>query len=105
MARYSRSGRGDLFASTLAERSVRRIRLQNGKLAGQEVLFEELGERIRDVRSGPDGALPAHRQRRRRCCALCRLPNDAKSRPPVAGGLRHNRRPYCAHATSAHDPA
>lgn len=48
---------GDLFASTLAERSVRRIRLQDGMLAGEEVLFEELNERIRDVRSGPDGAL------------------------------------------------
>jgi glucose/arabinose dehydrogenase len=48
---------GDLFASTLAERSVRRIRLQDGKLAGEEVLFEELKERIRDVRGGPDGAL------------------------------------------------
>ncbi|CAN7417419.1 PQQ-dependent sugar dehydrogenase [Pseudomonas sp. LjRoot71] len=48
---------GDLFASTLAERSVRRIRLQDGKPAEQEVLFAELGERIRDVRSGPDGAL------------------------------------------------
>ncbi|HEY1028332.1 MAG TPA: PQQ-dependent sugar dehydrogenase [Pseudomonas sp.] len=49
--------RGDLFAATLAERSVRRIRLLDGMLAGEEVLFEELGERIRDVRSGPDGAL------------------------------------------------
>ncbi|VXC09369.1 conserved exported hypothetical protein [Pseudomonas sp. 8Z] len=48
---------GDLFAATLAERSVRRIRLHDGMLAGEEVLFEELGERIRDVRSGPDGAL------------------------------------------------
>jgi aldose sugar dehydrogenase len=48
---------GDLFASTLAERSVRRIRMLHGKLAGEEVLFEELNERIRDVRSGPDGAL------------------------------------------------
>ena len=48
---------GDLFASTLAERSVRRIRMLHGKLAGEEILFEELEERIRDVRSGPDGAL------------------------------------------------
>ena len=48
---------GDLFAATLAERSVRRIRLQGGRLAGEEILFEELGERIRDVRVGPDGAL------------------------------------------------
>jgi glucose/arabinose dehydrogenase len=36
---------------------VRRIRLQDGKLAGEEILFEELQERIRDVRAGPDGAL------------------------------------------------
>ncbi|MHA6492089.1 PQQ-dependent sugar dehydrogenase [Pseudomonas borbori] len=48
---------GDLFASTLAERSVRRIRLKDGMLAGEEVLFEELEERIRDVRAGPEGAL------------------------------------------------
>lgn len=48
---------GDLFAATLAERSVRRIRLHDGKLAGEEVLFEELESRIRDVRNGPDGAL------------------------------------------------
>lgn len=48
---------GDLFASTLAEKSVRRIRLQDGKLAGEEVLFEELDERIRAVYAGPEGAL------------------------------------------------
>ncbi|HWV09023.1 MAG TPA: PQQ-dependent sugar dehydrogenase [Pseudomonas sp.] len=48
---------GDLFASTLAEKSVRRIRLQDGMLAGEEVLFEELDERIRAVYAGPDGAL------------------------------------------------
>ncbi|WP_457788670.1 PQQ-dependent sugar dehydrogenase [Pseudomonas sp. PL-6] len=48
---------GDLFAATLVERSVRRIRLHEGMLAGEESLFEELGERIRDVRVGPDGAL------------------------------------------------
>lgn len=48
---------GDLFVATLAERSVRRIRVHDGMLAGEEVLFEELEERIRDVRSGPDGAL------------------------------------------------
>lgn len=46
---------GDFFASTLAEKSVRRIRMKNGMLAGQEVLFEELDERIRAVYSAPDG--------------------------------------------------
>ncbi|WP_242675243.1 PQQ-dependent sugar dehydrogenase [Phytopseudomonas dryadis] len=51
------SWHGDLFVSTLAEQSVRRIRLLKGKLAGEDVLFEELGERIRGVFDGPDGAL------------------------------------------------
>ena len=49
--------KGDLLAATLAERSVRRIRLNKGRLAGEEVLFEELGERIRAVEVSPDGAL------------------------------------------------
>lgn len=49
--------RGDLFVAALAERSVRRIVLRDGRPVDQEILFTELGERIRDVRSGPDGAL------------------------------------------------
>ncbi|MGO3126853.1 MAG: PQQ-dependent sugar dehydrogenase [Luteimonas sp.] len=49
--------RGSLFVSALAERSVRRVPMSGGKPGPQEVLFAELGERIRDVRAGPDGAL------------------------------------------------
>jgi len=49
--------RGDLFVSALAEKSVRRLHLEDGVVVSQEVLFEDLGQRIRDVRSGPDGAL------------------------------------------------
>ncbi|HEY5643856.1 MAG TPA: PQQ-dependent sugar dehydrogenase [Woeseiaceae bacterium] len=49
--------RGDLFVAALAERSIRRIDLDNGTIVGQEVLFDDLGERMRDVRTGPDGAL------------------------------------------------
>ena len=49
--------RGDLFISALAEKSVRRLHLEEGVVVSQEVLFEDLGQRIRDVRSGPDGAL------------------------------------------------
>ena len=48
---------GDLIASALAERSVRRIRLKEGKLVGEEVLLEELEARIRNVTEGPEGAL------------------------------------------------
>lgn len=48
---------GSLFVATLVEKSVRRITLVDGEPAGQEVLFTELGERLRDVREGSDGAL------------------------------------------------
>ena len=48
---------GDLFVSTLVERSVRRLDLENGEVRDQEILFTDIGERIRDVRAGPDGAL------------------------------------------------
>jgi glucose/arabinose dehydrogenase len=48
---------GDLFVGALAERSLRRIRLRNGKVVLQEVLLQDLGSRIRDVRTGPDGLL------------------------------------------------
>jgi glucose/arabinose dehydrogenase len=53
--------RGSLFVATLKERSVRRVPLAGRGAAAvpgaQEVLFQELGERLRDVRAGPDGAL------------------------------------------------
>lgn len=49
--------RGDLFVSALAERSVRRIVLDEGLPVDQRVLFAELGVRLRDVVAGPDGAL------------------------------------------------
>jgi aldose sugar dehydrogenase len=48
---------GDLFISALAARAVHRLKLDNGRPVAEEVLFKELDERIRDVRSGPDGAL------------------------------------------------
>lgn len=49
--------RGSLFVAALKERSVRRVPLNGGTPGPQEVLFQELGERIRDVRAGPDGAI------------------------------------------------
>lgn len=49
--------RGSLFVAALKERSVRRVPLTGGVPGPQEVLFQELGERIRDVRAGPDGAI------------------------------------------------
>lgn len=49
--------RGSLFVAALKERSVRRVPLAGGATGPQEILFQELGERIRDVRAGPDGAI------------------------------------------------
>ncbi len=49
--------RGSLLVAALAERSVRRVPMTNGTPGPQEVLFKELGERLRDVRVGPDGAV------------------------------------------------
>lgn len=48
---------GDLFSAALVAKQVRRVRLADGEVVEQEALFEELDERIRDVRVGPDGAL------------------------------------------------
>ena len=49
--------RGSLLVAALVERSVRRVPMNQGVPGTQEVLFQELGERIRDVRAGPDGAI------------------------------------------------
>jgi len=48
---------GDLLVGNLVGQQARRIRLRNGAVIEQEILFKELEERIRDVRFGPDGAL------------------------------------------------
>ena len=49
--------KGDLFVGALADQEVRRLDIQNGKIAAEETLFSELAVRVRDVRNGPDGAL------------------------------------------------
>jgi len=49
--------RDSLLVAALVERSVRRVPMSGGSPGQQEVLFRELGERIRDVRAGPEGAI------------------------------------------------
>jgi aldose sugar dehydrogenase len=49
--------RGSLFISSLVQRQVRRLTLDGTGIEDEEILFEEIGERLRDIRSGPDGAL------------------------------------------------
>ena len=48
---------GDLFVGALVNKDVRRLDMEDGKVVGEEKLFGEMGERIRDVRAGPDGYL------------------------------------------------
>lgn len=43
--------RGDLFVACLGERHLRRVRMEDGGVVAEEVLFAELGERVRQVRS------------------------------------------------------
>ena len=49
--------KGNLFVGALAGRMLVRLELDGEKVVKEERLLRELGERIRDVRSGPDGAL------------------------------------------------
>ena len=49
--------RGSLFIGALKERRLVRVVLDDGKVAGEEHLLADRGQRIRDVRQGPDGAL------------------------------------------------
>jgi aldose sugar dehydrogenase len=48
---------GNLFVTALVARDVRRIRLDGRQVTGEERLFSEIGERLRDIKTGPDGAL------------------------------------------------
>ena len=41
----------------MKERALVRLRIENDKVTGEEHLLRDRGERIRDVREGPDGAL------------------------------------------------
>jgi glucose/arabinose dehydrogenase len=48
---------GNLFVGALKDRDVRRLVVVDGKVTEEEVLFESIGERIRDIRTSPDGFL------------------------------------------------
>lgn len=48
---------GDLFVGALAGQLLARLELDGTRVVHEERLLKELGERIRDVRQGPDGLL------------------------------------------------
>ena len=43
-----------LFLGALVERNLIRLSLQGERIIGEERLLNEIGERVRDVRVGPD---------------------------------------------------
>jgi len=49
--------KGNLFVGALKDQMLVRLTLDGHRVTGEEHLLKDLGERIRDVRQGPDGAL------------------------------------------------
>ena len=49
--------KGSLFMGTLRGQALIRLTLDGNRVTGEERLLEDLGERFRDVRQGPDGWL------------------------------------------------
>jgi glucose/arabinose dehydrogenase len=49
--------RGDLLVAGLKEKRISRLVLRNDRVIGEEYLLTDLGERVRDVAVGPDGAV------------------------------------------------
>jgi glucose/arabinose dehydrogenase len=49
--------KGSLFVGSMGQTRLVRLQLENGKVTGEEHLLKERGQRVRDVRQGPDGAL------------------------------------------------
>jgi glucose/arabinose dehydrogenase len=48
---------GNLLVASLKEKHIARLVIQNDRVVGEERLLTDLGERIRDVAVGPDGAV------------------------------------------------
>ena len=49
--------KGDIFIGGLASKQLVRLVMKNNKVAGEEHLLKDRGQRIRDVKQGPDGFL------------------------------------------------
>ncbi|MDI6624729.1 MAG: PQQ-dependent sugar dehydrogenase, partial [Brevundimonas sp.] len=49
--------RGNLLVAALKEKHIARLVLDGGRVVGEERLLTDLGERVRDVAIGPDGAV------------------------------------------------
>jgi glucose/arabinose dehydrogenase len=49
--------RGSLFVGALKDERLVRVVIEDGRVTGEEHLLADRGQRVRDVREGPDGAL------------------------------------------------
>ncbi|MGZ8259414.1 MAG: PQQ-dependent sugar dehydrogenase [Caldimonas sp.] len=49
--------KGSLFVGALRDRALVRLTFAGGRVSGEERLLVDRGQRVRDVRQGPDGAL------------------------------------------------
>ena len=54
---YGAGWKGNLFVGSLKFEYLDRIELKDGKVMAEHKLLEDVGQRIRDVRQGPDGLL------------------------------------------------
>ena len=48
---------GNLLVAALKEKHIARLVIEDGRVVGEERLLTDLGDRIRDVAVGPDGAV------------------------------------------------
>ena len=55
--RYGKAWKGNLFVGSLKFQYLARLEMQGDKVVKEEKLLQDLGQRIRDVREGPDGLL------------------------------------------------
>ena len=55
--RYGPAWQGNLFVGSLKFQYLDRIELKDGRVVAEHPLLQDLGQRIRDVRQGPDGLL------------------------------------------------
>lgn len=55
--KYGSAWKGNLFVGALKFRYLARLELRDGKVVKEEKLLQDLKQRIRDVREGPDGLL------------------------------------------------
>ena len=55
--RYGAGWRGSLFVASLKFRYLARLEVDGRRIRGEEKLLTDIGQRLRDVREGPDGLL------------------------------------------------